>query len=340
MSGKKIEKVREGANWVIGLLNDQDHLGIVTFDSSPTVQLPATRMTDANKDSARDIVDDISAGGGTDIEGGIQDAGSTLQGLGDGGVRNILLLSDGHADGNYERLAKRMSDRGVSIMSAGIGSKYNEKVIRTLAEHSQGEWRHISKPDEIREFFDETVTEMSTVVGANPTLTMDVTRGTEIEQVYQGSPQVQEIDVEWTDNTATLPIPDLKQGKTQKVVLEFRAPPRDPGDQFLLANITLEASGETIRQQIAIDYTEDPQKLGVHNQDIEFAFQKTMVTKTMIEAEDESDHREVDEQITRLQEQYPDHEDEATKLERTNETIMEEGQAAKEMASKLERDGR
>jgi Ca-activated chloride channel family protein len=340
MTGDPISGAREGAKWVVGLLEEQDYLSLVTFNSSSQVVMDAAQMTEANKERARDIIDDISAGGGTDISGGIRDARDTLAGLptDDDIARRILLLSDGKDSGNFEALAEDVSDRGVSIEAAGLGDEYEEDVIRTLAEGSQGRWRHLDQPGDIRDFFNDTVTEASTVIAADPTLTLNVSEGVEIDSVYRARPQIQEVDVEWSANTAEVPVPDIAENQPQEVVLEFNAPEHDPREEVLLANAVLEAGGETQTEQVTVVYSETPDELGVHNEEVEVKREATILRNDMINAETDVEQEEVQTRIEEMEERYPDQDEAVTRLEEDGDTIMEEGRAGKDSVSTVYED--
>lgn len=324
MHGEKIDSVRQGIQWVLGLLDDADHLGLVTFNSSADELLSATQMTEDQKDRVRSMVDQMSTGGGTYIQDGIRKARQTLQQLPDDDqtARRILLLTDGQDTGNFERLAEECADTGMSIMSAGIGPDYDEDVVRTLGEKSQGEWRHLQEANDIRDFFGDKVEEASTVVAANPELTLNVTTGTEVQEVYMGMPQVQPVDVDWQDNTAVIKIPDLAEGSAQKLVFKFQAPEREAGQEFLLANVTLSTGSGEQNEQFAIDYTDDPDKLRVNNEDVEVAFEGTKLRNEMIEAETQVEQEQVETRIEEMEELHPDH-DEVTRLEEDHQTIVE-----------------
>ena len=337
MSGEKIAAVRQGAKWILGLLNPQDSLSIVSFSDEAVVEMQATRMDESRKDNARELVENITIRGGTNITAGIECSRSTLGESHDSETssRRILLLSDGQDRGHFERLAEDVAAEGISIMAAGIGRDYAEEVIRTLAESSQGKWRHLEEASEIREFFDRTVEDARTVVAVNPTLTLDVTTGTQVNEVYRGAPQIQPVDVDWQDNTAELPIPDLNEGTTQNIVIEFKAPEREPDNDYLLANVTLRTAGDEVAEQFAINYTNDPEKLAVNNEEVEVAFEGTKLRTEMIDAETQVEQERVETKIHEIEEIHPTMDEEVTRLQEDHETIIEEGRAGKDSVSRV-----
>ncbi|MFC7027812.1 VWA domain-containing protein [Halomicroarcula sp. GCM10025710] len=97
MAGDDIQQARDGAEWVFGLLEDDDYVSIVTFDTDVETVLDATRWGDISREDALDRVDAITAGGGTDIYRGLVAARDSLHHLptDDTTARRILFLSDG-----------------------------------------------------------------------------------------------------------------------------------------------------------------------------------------------------------------------------------------------------
>lgn len=328
MSGRKLEQAKNGIEWVFGLLEPDDSIGIVSFNKSVTTELPTQAWRDINRQSAMQKVNALSTGGGTDIYNALEEAAQTFtpatqSGSGNANVaRRILLLSDGQD--NYKNaeeftpLAKQIGDDGISIMAAGLGQEYDKDVIETVGTKSQGRWTHLDQAEEIQDFLGKTVEEASTVVAADPRLKLDVTPGCEVSDVYRGMPQVQPVDVDWNDNTAIIGLPDLLDQQRQKVVLKLHAPQHEVADNVTLATTTLETNAGTTTTDITVTYTEDPAKLQVSNDDVALNHRKTEIindlgqgnvaeAETKIEDtklihDDAADIDELEEQATRVKE--------------------------------------
>jgi Ca-activated chloride channel family protein len=144
MGGEKIAKAREGASWVFGLLEDDDYITIVSFDSEANFVMRPTQWGDTTREAAMTAIDRLTAGGGTDMFDGLETAGEALRSIGlrdEDAVRRILLLSDGkdntHDPEDFETLAEDLDGMGIRIRSAGIGEDYNQDTIRTLGRSSR-----------------------------------------------------------------------------------------------------------------------------------------------------------------------------------------------------------
>lgn len=286
MSGQKIEQARDGGHWVFGMLEPDDYISIVSFDSSVEVVLEATKWSDLDVESARDYVDQLSAGGGTDIYSALDAAADELRNLphDDNTARKILLLSDGkdnkRGPDDFEQQALQIDKSGIRITAAGIGDDYKEETIRRLGTTARGEWIHLDEePNAIQDFFGTQLDKASTLVARDARLELDARSGVEVSEVYRKMPQVQEVDVDWKGNSASIKLPDLLERQRQKVVLRVQAPENEVGKEVTLLDVTLEASGEGAKDHIRVTYTDDQGQLAVRNEDVAIEHYETVARK-------------------------------------------------------------
>lgn len=286
MDGAKLDQAREGASWVFGLLEPDDYVGIVAFDSDASVVMRPTRWAETSREAAMQQVDQLGAGGGTDMYDGLDTARTALDSLGyrpetDGAVRRVLLLSDGkdnsHEPADFRDLARDIDDSGTRVLSAGIGTDYHEETIRTLGTTARGEWTHLESPGDIEEFFGAAVEQAQSVVATDASLELDAAAGVEVSEVYRALPQAQEVDVDWSGNTAHVPLPDLAEREDQRVVLKVHAPGREEPGTETLVDVGLTASSGTASDQITAEYTDDNAKLAEHNESVSLDHRQTLV---------------------------------------------------------------
>ncbi|WP_415382823.1 vWA domain-containing protein [Halosimplex sp. TS25] len=286
MDGAKLDQAREGASWVFGLLEPDDYVGIVAFDSDASVVMRPTQWRETSREAAMSHVDDLGAGGGTDMYDGLDTARTALDSLGyrpetDDAVRRVLLLSDGkdnsHEPADFRDLARDIDGSGIRILSAGIGTDYDEETIRTLGTTARGEWTHLESPGDIESFFGAAVEQAQSVVATDASLELDAAPGVEVSEVYRALPQAQEVDVDWRGNAARVPLPDLAERENQRVVLKVHAPPRDKLGEAPLVDVTLTASGREASDRIAAAYTDDNAKLAEHNESVSLDHRQTVV---------------------------------------------------------------
>ncbi|WP_254766642.1 vWA domain-containing protein [Salinilacihabitans rarus] len=294
MAYRKMDQVRDATNLVFGLLNDDDYLSIVTFDTEVDVIMEATRWGDIDREEAESYLEDIETRGGTDIYAGLETAKKTLVELpeGDRISKRILLLSDGrdlrrHAP-EFEPLAKAIADGGISVYSAGIGTNYDQDIIRTLGDHSQGRWAHVSKPTDIRSFFGDVVQEASMVVANNPRLVIDPIEGCEIAEAFRRLPQVQQADLEYEDDAVVVRLPDLQDREEQQVFLKMDAPGGTLGETSEIATVELEGVEDDPSTSVEVTYTDDQEELAQQDPDVFLSHRDTKI-RTHIAQADSSD---------------------------------------------------
>ena len=337
MAGDNIERARSGAEWVFGLLDDDDYVSIIAFDSDVDVVLEATRWGDISREAALDHVADIAAGGGTDMYQGLAAAADSLQRLptDENTARRILLLSDGkdntHDPPEFETLAREIDSIGIRIKSAGIGDDYREETIRTLGTAARGEWTHLQAAGDIEDFFGDAVEEAGTVVAPDAQLELDAADGVEVSEVYRALPQTQEVSPEWEANTAVIKLPDLLDRETQRVVLKIHAPERDIGQQVDLADVTLTANGETATGSITVGYTDDEDKLAEHNEDVDVDHRQTVIQTEL----GKGNVAEAQTQIERMTQVHGADTEAVESATRQTELVMEGGREEQSRATKI-----
>lgn len=337
MSGEKMRRLQEGAKYVLGYLREDDILTIVEFNSSASVILEATRFGDVGRDAVVEKIDNIEAGGGTDIYGGLDCAAEQLEELpaAENTARRILLLSDGKDNRrepeDFARQARNIDEKGIRIRSGGLGDDYNEETIRTLGTEARGQWSHIEEGPEISEFFGEAIQEASTVVGSDAELRLDIADGIEFTEVYRAIPQTQEVDVEYTgSNEGVVRLPDLREQETQEVLMKIQVPgSEDPGVQTL-ATLTLSTGDSIAEDRVAVEFTDDNEKLAVENEDVAISLDETRVRTKL----GEGDTEEAETIVQKMEDKHGDT-DEVDQLEDDVTRVQQGGRAEQDDATKV-----
>lgn len=343
MGGSKIERARDGASWVFGLLDDDDYVSIVTFDSEAELVMRPIRWDDVSREEAMDYVDELTAGGGTNMFDGLRTAQNSLEALGmrdnatEGtAVRRILLLSDGKDKHNepsdFETLADEIDESGIRVESAGIGEDYNEETIRTLGTTARGEWTHLEAAGDIEDFFGEAVEQAKNVVAPDAQLKLDVDTGVEVSEVYRALPQAHDLSLDWADNTAILKLPDLTEREHQRVVMKIHVPERHNEEGSVeLVDVTLTARGGQASDIISVAYTEDNAELAEHNEEVQMDHQQTVIQTEL----GKGNVDEAETQVERMTKIHGEETELVQEVERRTELVKEGGRAERNQATKL-----
>jgi Ca-activated chloride channel family protein len=218
MHGAPIENAKAAALSVLRQLDGGDAFSVVTYSSSSETVLPMQRASEANKAAARAAIETIEDDGGTCISCGLETgAAQVARSPVDGGLRRILLISDGQAnEGLYDRdelaqLAANTAARGVSISTAGVGLDFDEHTMRRLAEVGRGNYYFVEDTVALSAMFSRELGTLSQTVASDVRLVATAGAGVRIEEAY-GYP------LSRAGGSVVVPVADLRAGETRKVV--------------------------------------------------------------------------------------------------------------------------
>ncbi|MDG9923688.1 MULTISPECIES: VWA domain-containing protein [unclassified Pseudomonas] len=141
---------------LVDQLRPQDRVALVTYAGNASVVLESTAGSEKSK--IRAAIDQLTAGGSTAGESGIQLAYQEAQkGLLKGGINRILLATDGDFNvgiSDFETLKQLAADKrktGVSLTTLGFGTdNYNEQLMEQLADAGDGNYAYIDNLREAR----------------------------------------------------------------------------------------------------------------------------------------------------------------------------------------------
>jgi Ca-activated chloride channel family protein len=222
MHGAPIENAKAAALSVLRQLDSRDAFSVVTYSSGSEVVLPMERATDDNKAAARAAIETIDDDGGTCISCGLNTGASqVLRSPTTGGLRRILLISDGQANegvfdrGELAQLAAGKAGQGVSISTVGVGLDFDERTMRLLAEVGRGNYYFVEDTVALSQMFARELGQLAQTVAAEVRLVATPGTGVTIEDAY-GYPMTRAGD------SVVVPIADLRAGETRKLVLRVR----------------------------------------------------------------------------------------------------------------------
>ncbi|MBL8751367.1 MAG: VWA domain-containing protein [Planctomycetes bacterium] len=148
MAGAKIEQAKAAVKAFLRSLRPEDVFQVVTFASAVQTffekPLPATS---ANVDAALRKVDTLTALGGTNISGALQQALEAAMPSGDDGavfLPQIVFVTDGQPTmgvtdpGQILDLTKRVDARSTRVFALGVGDEIDVRLIDDLVQQHRG----------------------------------------------------------------------------------------------------------------------------------------------------------------------------------------------------------
>ena len=181
MLGEKIAYAKEALKYIIRNMGETDFLSIVLYDSRVQVLMEQQRVTDREK--WLKLVDGISAGSNTFLEGGIREGYNQVKRAKnrDQGemVNRVILLSDGRANQGVrdpQQLSAITEDffkeDQISISTFGVGADYSEDLMSKIAMQGGGNYYFIDSPENLPSMFEEELNGISRVVAKSTKLSI------------------------------------------------------------------------------------------------------------------------------------------------------------------------
>ncbi|XP_034143454.1 inter-alpha-trypsin inhibitor heavy chain H3 isoform X7 [Esox lucius] len=176
MYGRKIQQTREALLKILGDLAEDDHFGLITFDSSVSPWkeelLPANQK---NLEAAKTFVQNIRERGATDINAAVLRGTDMLnRHLREGTASLLILLTDGDpttGETNLETIHKNIKeaiDKKFPLYCLGFGMDVNFEFLEKMALENNGVGRRIYEDSDaalqLQGFYEEVATPLLTDV--------------------------------------------------------------------------------------------------------------------------------------------------------------------------------
>lgn len=232
MTGTRIENARRSAIGAVERLRDGDTVSVVAFDTAPQIVVPRTTVSASSRPGIVDAIRAVSLGGDTCISCGIEASMAQLQAsAGGGGVRRVLLLSDGKPTSgvadvkSFRDIGARALGAGTSITTVGLDLGYNEEVMTAIAIASNGAHHFVESDADLQRVFESEAASLVASAVGGATAELELAPGVELVQLF---------DRPFTRSGSRLVVPlgDLAKGDKRTVLLEVTVPggaegPRD-----------------------------------------------------------------------------------------------------------------
>lgn len=148
MNGEKIIQAKDAAKFIINNLNSGDKFNIIDFSSGiNSFSEGHAESTDQNIQNAISYIDEINAGGSTNINDALLDAISEFSAAEPDKANIIIFFTDGEATvgiTNTSQIlenvngANNLSESNVFLFTFGIGESVNKPLLTLLARENSG----------------------------------------------------------------------------------------------------------------------------------------------------------------------------------------------------------
>jgi Ca-activated chloride channel family protein len=193
MAGKRLDNALAAARGAISRLSNDDVVSVVDYSTSARLLVPPTLVVDAStRDRIASELSSVTASGDTCISCGLEKSLEALRGRG-GLVDRVLLLSDGEPTSGVQSqeglrsLADEVRRAGASVTTVGVDVDYNERIMASIAQQSNGRHYFADNPAAIARIFDRELDGLERTVARSAELTLEAPDGVELVEVMDRS---------------------------------------------------------------------------------------------------------------------------------------------------------
>lgn len=260
MSGDRIEKAREAAILAVNMLDADDTLSLVAYDSNVEIVIPATKVK--NKDALiKKINDHIHPRGMTALFAGVSKGINQVdKNLSREHVNRIILLSDGQANvgptsiSELSELARVAAKKGIAITTIGLGEGYNEDLMTAIAGYSDGNHTFVANSADLEKAFSKEFKDVMSVVAQDVVVTINVDKNVKPVRLLGR-------DGDIAGNTVTVKMNQLYSNQEKYVLLEV-IPAKGKNDETKpLADVMVSYDNlstnkkDNVNEQVSVRYS-------------------------------------------------------------------------------------
>ena len=159
MSGKRMDMVKANLINVMGELNPDDKICLISFNDRAEIILePIQKSEILNLDQ---YVHLLSPKGGTELYQGLLKGFRTILEYGKTFIsKHIILMTDGHTYGDEDAaiaLSKEAEDHGVVINAFGFGDEWNDNFLDKVTSNTGGNATYVRHSDDLKKYLEEKV---------------------------------------------------------------------------------------------------------------------------------------------------------------------------------------
>jgi len=264
MSGEKIKHSKQAIQQIIENLDIHDTVHFVTYDTIAQVVFEKGDLS--NKEDLLHMVEMVGTRGNTNLSGGVELAASLLQKHGiEGHTKRIYLFSDGLANEGLKthdeifKLITQIHDQKISTSSFGIGTDFDEDLMKGIAEYGHSYYFYIQEATQIERFVTTALGALLGVLGKDSVLKIRGKNGCFVTKIHN------------YDITKGAIIGDIKQSNTKNVLAEINFTPDSKVDEeeilaYELSYVRRKDSKEiSINGTVTLKTTDDDSKLQFKN---------------------------------------------------------------------------
>jgi len=230
----KLQLVKIALKEVIGRMEVNDRISIITFASDAKEVASMTIKNDGDKQLLKDKVDKIRTDGCTNMSKALDMAINMAED--NKNVKRIIIFTDGEVNwpsvDEEERLcidlAHKAKKSKIPFTAFGTGISYNDNFLNELAAITSGRMEHISDPVKVIEVFNQEIGILGDVAITNLEAVFETKPDIKLREVSRVIPQIEPVKLN-SLNYLFLSLGDLDRTRGQAILFQAEIPPVSEG---------------------------------------------------------------------------------------------------------------
>jgi Ca-activated chloride channel homolog len=242
----RLQRLQDASLSAIQKLKPEDTLTIIAFAHDHQVVLPPTPL--AQKALIEKTIAEIDRNqvdpGGTAMNLGIKAGLEELEKVvAPGRLSQLLVLTDGETSGEREcrELAAEAANKKIRFNIIGVGTDWNQNLIKDLARLAEGDWGYIDVNDAsaAERVFSEQFESLAAAGFLNVEMRLRAMKDIKIKRIRQVVPEIRELPLaEPEERLQVASLGTLEKDKSPRYILDLSLPKR-PDGKFKLADIEI-----------------------------------------------------------------------------------------------------
>ena len=238
MQGCKIRDAKQAVLNLLSNLSNRDRFALVSYSNGVQRHSSLLEATPANRMLLTSAIQEISAGGGTNLGAGLQEGINVLlTGRKNGNLGKVILVSDGLANqgvtdpASLGSMAAVAVEKEFGVSTVGVGNDFNEHLMTHIANRGTGNYYYLENANAFAEVFQREFHNTRCAAATSVEVRIPLTGGVSLIDAA-GYP------IEVKNNQAVFHPGDLLSGQTKKLFLTFRIP-TDEENTFQIQGISV-----------------------------------------------------------------------------------------------------
>eukprot|EP01102_Stenamoeba_stenopodia_P007154 TRINITY_DN1998_c0_g2_i2.p1 TRINITY_DN1998_c0_g2~~TRINITY_DN1998_c0_g2_i2.p1 ORF type:complete len:423 (-),score=118.09 TRINITY_DN1998_c0_g2_i2:60-1328(-) len=265
-SHQKLEFAKKAVVSVLNMLDDEDMVHLVVYDDKVDVIFAHQYAKDRSLLQAK--VNSIQPGGSTNLSGGMEKGTQILESDSPiGYAKRMFVFSDGllnvgiQSKEGIRDLVTKIYEKGIKVDSFGIGSDFDETIMKTISECGGAEFFFLKSSDVIEGLVLKALKSVFEVCASAATLTVRGRNGAIVTKIWGHD-----------DVVKGALLGDLHFKNTRKVICEFTVPGSLSGSVEVLdyeLRCTVNEKEFTLKDHLTMKFTTDAKLTETKNAKVE-----------------------------------------------------------------------